>query len=505
MKTSRALSVMVAAAAGCLALTSATGAGDAPQREQQPVAVRDIAQQAVVYRRSNGVQEGGLAGTCPQALSTHTNANFGGGSYIMQAGMVESEVAACSYTLAPGAFPIRLDLTEMIFATNAATVQSTTKWTIMVWSGTPANGTLVFSASSDGDMLPHLVMPPGTSGTNVQFMIDPSDPEQIYITDDGSHTFSIGYRIDDHHAQTNNGCWPFTPSSSMNAFPTTDTSGLAAPTQNWVYMFDCGAFGCGAGWKSFAQIPTSCRPTGDWVMRATWTSLGNCQGAPTGACCSGDGCAEATAADCQSIAGTYRGDGVSCASVKCVSDEPGPCCFAATGGCITLEAADCTLAGGVPGPAGVTCAAYTCFPTGACCMPDGTCVGPVSPAACASAGGTYKGNNSSCAVVTCPPPVGAACFSTGFCLQLSEADALAAGAVWGGAGTACVDANSNGTPDACEAAAVPGDLNGDGLVNGADLGILLSTWGGPGAADFDGNGTINGSDLGFLLAHWASN
>jgi hypothetical protein len=49
---------------------------------------------------------------------------------------------------------------------------------------------------------------------------------------------------------------------------------------------------------------------------------------------------------------------------------------------------------------------------------------------------------------------------------------------------------------------VEGDLNGDGLVNGADLGILLSQFGGPGSADFDGDDTVNGGDLGLMLIYW---
>ncbi|MCA9285658.1 MAG: hypothetical protein KDA22_10605 [Phycisphaerales bacterium] len=47
-----------------------------------------------------------------------------------------------------------------------------------------------------------------------------------------------------------------------------------------------------------------------------------------------------------------------------------------------------------------------------------------------------------------------------------------------------------------------GDLNGDGAVNGADLGALLGQWGGAGNADLDGNGTVNGADLGILLGAW---
>jgi len=46
------------------------------------------------------------------------------------------------------------------------------------------------------------------------------------------------------------------------------------------------------------------------------------------------------------------------------------------------------------------------------------------------------------------------------------------------------------------------DLNGDGFIDGADLGTLLAQWGGAGSADFDGSGTVAGEDLGVLLAMW---
>jgi len=50
----------------------------------------------------------------------------------------------------------------------------------------------------------------------------------------------------------------------------------------------------------------------------------------------------------------------------------------------------------------------------------------------------------------------------------------------------------------------PADLNGDGVVNGADLGILLSAWGQAGPGDLNGDGTVNGADLGVLLSSWSS-
>jgi hypothetical protein len=61
------------------------------------------------------------------------------------------------------------------------------------------------------------------------------------------------------------------------------------------------------------------------------------------------------------------------------------------------------------------------------------------------------------------------------------------------------DANANGILDFCEA--VIGDLDGDGLVNGSDLGILLGSWGAA-AGDLNADGTTDGADLGMLLGNW---
>lgn len=50
-----------------------------------------------------------------------------------------------------------------------------------------------------------------------------------------------------------------------------------------------------------------------------------------------------------------------------------------------------------------------------------------------------------------------------------------------------------------------GDINQDGQVNGADLGELLASWGGPCAgcaADLNNDGAVDGADLGILLANW---
>ena len=53
---------------------------------------------------------------------------------------------------------------------------------------------------------------------------------------------------------------------------------------------------------------------------------------------------------------------------------------------------------------------------------------------------------------------------------------------------------------------VSGDLDGDGVVNGADLGMMLADWegGASSRADLNGDGRVDGLDLGVLLANWTA-
>ncbi|MFO0962367.1 MAG: M14 family zinc carboxypeptidase [Phycisphaerales bacterium] len=47
------------------------------------------------------------------------------------------------------------------------------------------------------------------------------------------------------------------------------------------------------------------------------------------------------------------------------------------------------------------------------------------------------------------------------------------------------------------------DIDGSGVVDGADLGLLLGAWGqGSSPADLDDNGVVDGADLGILLGSW---
>jgi len=70
----------------------------------------------------------------------------------------------------------------------------------------------------------------------------------------------------------------------------------------------------------------------------------------------------------------------------------------------------------------------------------------------------------------------------------------------GGSGVIALDAACRFVESAPSA-----DLNGDGVVDGADLGILLGSWGicDDCPADLNGDGVVDGADLGILLANWS--
>jgi hypothetical protein len=64
------------------------------------------------------------------------------------------------------------------------------------------------------------------------------------------------------------------------------------------------------------------------------------------------------------------------------------------------------------------------------------------------------------------------------------------------------DEDQDGSIDAC---LVKGDLDGNGIVDGGDLTILLGWWGSAWVqGDFNEDGTIDGEDLLYLLARWSS-
>jgi hypothetical protein len=65
-----------------------------------------------------------------------------------------------------------------------------------------------------------------------------------------------------------------------------------------------------------------------------------------------------------------------------------------------------------------------------------------------------------------------------------------------------VDGGDNDVCDGCF-----GDLTGDGVIDGADLSVLLGFWGPCNvgfceSADLTGDGQIDGADLSVLLGGW---
>ena len=74
-----------------------------------------------------------------------------------------------------------------------------------------------------------------------------------------------------------------------------------------------------------------------------------------------------------------------------------------------------------------------------------------------------------------------------------------------GANIDCDGMGSIYTFELGDAPGIPGDLNGDGAVDGSDLGLFLAAWGSQGPfGDLNGDGWVNGIDLGLLLANWTS-
>jgi hypothetical protein len=72
-----------------------------------------------------------------------------------------------------------------------------------------------------------------------------------------------------------------------------------------------------------------------------------------------------------------------------------------------------------------------------------------------------------------------------------------------GAFTAQWVVEMNGNFDSCSGGGTPcpADLNGDGFINGFDLGAVLAGWGTP-AGDINGDGTTNGIDITSVLSAW---
>lgn len=163
-------------------------------------------------------------------------------------------------------------------------------------------------------------------------------------------------------------------------------------------------------------------------------------------------------------------------------------------GCGDPDAGDCCTANGTPFCNDRTCCESVCSYDPFCCNNfwDGICADearfdencpcefecPESDDCCFSSHPDPGCNNDECCALVCA--------ADPFCCNVAWDSLCAAGA--------------SGLCAGCRA-----DFNGDGFVNGADLGLLLGAWGTADPCyDLNGDGIVNGADLGLLLGAWGA-
>lgn len=446
-------------------------------------------------------------GTCPpvvQSVAANFNAVDLNSEITLQLGIREEEGFGSTYTVPAADFPIEINLIECFFATIAAGGgQITCGYTIEVFDGTPANGLLVYSVTSDPDPngtgLPGDVLlqrlagtcnPSGSSGTatpasagKLQFSVDQtSDPVDRMILNNTSGTgqFTVLVRITRMNQANPNPCAIIGGEEPrcQNIFLCTEanTSGaLNFPTRNWLYAISCPSnpFAAPGGHYTFQQLQAlGVSPSRDVLQQVTYT--------PTfctiinGACCNASlgTCSLQTSAGC---GGSYQGDNTACTPNPC-PQPTGACCLP-LGTCEIRAANNCSGSGFTFRGASTVCANANCpQPTGACC--NGTsCAANVAINTCATLGGQFMGPGSTCAAGnTCP--LGACCLASGACVANSNAFACTSqSGTFQGVGTTCGTVNCPQPNGACcttSGACVEIDQATCGIFGGAWQGGLTT-------------------------------
>ncbi len=180
-------------------------------------------------------------------------------------------------------------------------------------------------------------------------------------------------------------------------------------------------------------------------------------------------------------------------------DPTGACCLP-DASCIAVTAMVCLDQGGTYQGDGVICDDTNCPILGACCIPFGSCEVATLPICFGELGGVIWAPEQDCASFECPP-LGACCRPEGSC-QISSQNTceLSLGGIWQGEGVECQDV---ACPGPC-----PADIDGSGAVSLTDLISVLDAWG-PyepcpplRAADIDEDCEVGFSDLLIVLADW---
>lgn len=243
------------------------------------------------------------------------------------------------------------------------------------------------------------------------------------------------------------------------------------------------------------QTTTQCTQQGGTYQGNNTTCGGvNCP-QPTGACCINGACSTQTAANCTAQGGTFLGAGVTCNSNSC----KGACCVISSQSCVNFTQPNCAAANGEFQGIGTSCANTVCF--GACCLPNGTCLGGQTAAMCASQGGVFSAGLA-CGSVKCAQPAGRCCLNGNCLTRVSQEDCAAIGGTWGGPNSTC------DPPNVCSPNCT-GDIapsGGDGVVNTADLLVVINNWGPCSgcAADINADGSVNTADLLLIINNWGA-
>ncbi len=195
-----------------------------------------------------------------------------------------------------------------------------------------------------------------------------------------------------------------------------------------------------------------------------------------------------------------------CFEVPDCGPEPTGACCLPDGTCVVVTLAQCQELMGLYVGDGAPCSECGDLePIGACCLPDGTCV-QVSVFECGNLHGLYVGDGTPCTDCDDLTPIGACCIQGAPCVQTSAANCAASGGVYLGDGTPCADCDAPVDGACC----IPG---GCILTLQVDCDAQGGTWLGPGTScddcpappnprDLDKDGAIGITDLLLLLAAW---